>query len=457
MIRRLLLGYLGLTFFVLVALEVPLGIENARTERRNLEAKVEHDATNLASIAQTGVRTRSQAQLGALASIAYRYSKATGGRVLITGRSGIALLDTNPSSGARETFASRPEIASALRGNVAQGVRRSSTLRSKLLYVAVPIAAGGIVDGAVRITYPTSTVDARITRYWLILLAVAAVVLTLAGVAGVRLAAFVTRPLRQLETAAEAVGRGDLEARAAEDDGPPEVRSLAAVFNNTVARLEQLIHSQDEFVADASHQLRTPLTALRLRLENLERSVPDESRPDIEGSLEEIRRLTQLVRGLLVLARLDASVASAEAIDLARVAAERVAVWSPRASDLGLRLTAEAGDGGVALASEEGLHQVLDNLIENALEASPPGGTVTVTVSGTELRVRDQGAGLSREDRDRAFDRFWRARSGPGSGLGLAIARRLVQADGGEIELRTADGKGLEAIVRLRAAAPEVP
>jgi signal transduction histidine kinase len=455
-IRRLLLGYLGLTLFVLVALEVPLGIENGRTERRNLEAKVEHDATNLASIAQTAVRTRSQAQLHAVASIAYRYSKSTGGRVLITGRNGIALVDTNPSSSARETFASRPEIASALRGHVTQGVRHSSTLHANLLYVAVPVAAGGIVDGAVRITYPTSAVEARITRYWLILLAVAAVVLTLAGVAGARLAAGVTRPLRNLERAAEAVGHGDLEARAAEELGPPEVRSLAVVFNDTVARLEQLIHSQDEFVADASHQLRTPLTALRLRLENLERSVPEESRPAIEGSLGEIRRLTQLVHGLLVLARVDASVASPGIIDLARLVSERVTVWSPRAADLDLRLVTDVSHGEAVYASEDGMHQVLDNLIENALEASPPGGTVTVSVSGSELRVRDEGAGLSAEGRARAFDRFWRARSGSGSGLGLAIVRRLVEADGGEVELTAADGKGLVAIVRLRSAVSEV-
>ena len=178
-----------------------------------------------------------------------------------------------------------------MRGQVAQGVRYSSTLHEHLLYVAVPIAAGGVVDGAVRITYPTSAVDARITRYWLILLAIAAVVLALAAVAGTRLATFVIRPLRNLERAAGAVGDGDLAMRAPEHEGPPEVRSLAAVFNETVGRLEQLLRSQNEFVADASHQLRTPLTALRLRLENLERDLTEPGRRDLEGALEEVERL----------------------------------------------------------------------------------------------------------------------------------------------------------------------
>jgi signal transduction histidine kinase len=450
--RRLLLGYLGLTLFVLVVLEVPLGIQNGRTERRALEAKVEHDATNLASIAQAAVRTGSHAQLAAVASIAYRYSTVTGGRVLVVRRNGIAVVDTSPAGAARETFASRPEIAAAVRGQVAQGVRYSSSLHEHLLYVAVPVAAGGVVDGAVRITYPTSAVDARVTRYWLILLAIAAVVLALAAAAGTRLAMFLIRPLRKLERAAGGVGDGDLGMRAPENEGPPEVRSLAAVFNETVARLEQLLRSQSEFVADASHQLRTPLTSLRLRLENLERDLAEPGRRDLEGALEELERLARLVDGLLILARADADAAPADLVDLSALVSERVAAWAARADDLDVRLVAEGSGGGTVRASEDGLRQVLDNLIENALEASPAQSTVTVIATRSELRVRDEGPGLSSEQREHAFDRFWRAGAGAGSGLGLAIVRRLVDADGGEVELLPAAGGGLEAVVRFTHA-----
>ena len=454
MTRRLLLGYVGLTLFVLVVLEVPLGIQNGRTERRNLEAKIEHDATNLASISQTAVQTKANAELRAVGAIAYRYGRDTGARVVILGRTGIALVDTQPTGGARELFASRPEIAAALAGQVAVGVRRSSTLRKNLLYVAVPIAASGVVEGAVRITYPTSAVDARITRYWLILIANGAIVLLIAAVAGTRLAAFVTRPVRGLERAARAVGDGDLEARAPESEGPPEVRSLAVVFNRTVARLEQLIRSQDEFVADASHQLRTPLTALRLRLENLEGDVSEAGRRDIEGSLAEVERLARLVEGLLTLARVDGSPAAGAVVDLGELVADRIAAWSARADDLGVRLVAEASEGGTTAVSKEGLREVLDNVIDNALQAAPPGSAVTVTAVRDELRVRDEGEGLSPAQRERAFDRFWRARSGPGSGLGLAIVKRLVEAEGGRVELRASSGRGLEVVVRLRAANP---
>ena len=449
MTRRLLLGYIGLTVFVLVVLEVPLGIKNARTERNTLEVKLEHDATSLGSIAQTALRTGSKAQLAGVASVAYQYSQTTGGRVLVVGHSGVALIDTRPVGTARETFASRPEIAVALGGRVAHGTRYSSTLHEHLLYVAVPVTGGGVVYGAVRITYPTSTVEARITRYWLILLAIAGIVLLLATVAGTRLAAFAVRPLRELERAARAVGDGDLAARAPQTEGPPEVRSLATVFNETVSRLDLVLRSQNEFIADASHQLRTPLTALRLRLENLEHDLAEPQRSDLEGALAEVERFRTLIQGLLALARADARAAPPADLDLNELAEERVTAWKTRADDLGIDLVVEGARNAPARAGAESVRQVLDNLIENAIEASPAGGTVTVIAHAGELRVRDQGPGLDAEKRRRAFDRFWRGRPGPGSGLGLAIVRRLVEAEGGHVELRPAPGGGLDAVVQL--------
>lgn len=456
MSRRILLGYLGLVIVVLAALEIPLGIQNARTERRDLEAKVERDATALASVAQDALRTPTRSRLRALGAVAYGYDRSTGGRVVVVDRRGIAIVDTRPGGTGAESFTSRPEIAAALHGRVAVGTRHSRTLRRTLLYVAVPAAAGGRVAGGVRITYPTSTVDARIRRYWLTLAAIAAVVLAVAALVGFRLAAFVARPLSQLEDATVAVGSGDLTARAPEDVGPPEVRSLAAVFNETTAKLEQLVRSQEEFVADASHQLRTPLTAIRLRLENLERDVRPDGQKELEGALAEVERLGVLVDGLLALSRASAEVAPAEPIDVEKIVRERVEAWSALAQERGLNLVALTDGAGSARAAPERMRQILDNLIENAFEVSPDGGSVAVVAraspSWAELRVRDEGPGLDAEGRRRAFDRFWRGRSGEGSGLGLAIARRLVEADGGEIELVPAPNGGLEAVVRLRRA-----
>jgi len=446
--RRLLFGYLGLTLFVLLALELPLGLQNQRTQRRDLERKLEHDATVVASVAEDGVQTGSRAQLDAAARFAYGYSSSTGARVVIVDRGGRALVDTSPAVRGVESFASRPEIATALHGKVASGTRYSATLGKRLLYVAVPVASGGAVQGAVRVTFPTSAVDGRIVRYWLILGAIAVVVLAGAGLVGVRLARFVTGPLHGLERAAAAVGSGRLDVRAPEGEGPPEVRSLARVFNETVVKLGHVLGSQSEFVADASHELRTPLTALRLQLEN----------GDTGHALREVERLGDLVEGLLVLARVDATAAAASSVDVAAIVRERTSHWQPLAEERQVAVAVSGADASMlARAAPERFVQVLDNLLANALEAAPGGSTVTVSLhdgptASVELRVRDQGPGMTADERARAFDRFWRGRhGGGGSGLGLAIVRRLVEADGGEVELADAPGRGLDAIVRLRS------
>ncbi|HEU5213131.1 MAG TPA: HAMP domain-containing sensor histidine kinase [Gaiellaceae bacterium] len=451
MSRRFLLGYLGLVAVMLAALEIPLGVQNARTERNLLETRVERDATTLASLAQDALRCGDRPALRRLADVAYGYRTDTGGRVVVVNRAGTAVVDTSPRGTGAESFASRPEIRQALRGRIAAGTRPSRTLGTTLLYVAVPVAPGGRL-GAVRITYPTSTVDNRIQRYWLVLAGIAALALAVAALAAGALAAFVVRPLRRLEAAADAVGQGDLAARAPEDRGPPEVRSLARVFNDTVAQLEQLVRAREEFVADASHQLRTPLTALRLRLENLARDVAPSGHGELTGASAEVDRLASLVDGLLALARAGRPGSARETVDLVALARERVDAWSALAAERTLTLATESDGAAGALASADRLRQVLDNLLENAFEVSPMGGTVTVVVHDAELRVRDEGPGLPPEDRRRAFDRFWRGRTGEGSGLGLAIARRLVEADGGTVELVDASPRGLEAVVRLRRA-----
>jgi signal transduction histidine kinase len=453
--RRLLLGYLGITLFVLVALEVPLGIQNQRTEQRDLTAKVEHDAVAIASLAEDAIRSGAVAQLRPVASRVYGYAGSTGGRVVIVDVRGFARIDTSSRVVGTESFKSRPEIRSALRGIVASGMRYSQTLKGRLLYVAVPIASGGVVHGAVRITYPVSTLDARITRYWLILAVIAAVVLLVAALLGFATARFVTRPLRRLERAAADVGSGKLEVRAPENAGPAEVRSLAAVFNEMVSRLGRLLRSQGEFVADASHELRTPLTALQLRLESLERNVAQPGRADLEAALREVNRLSEMVEGLLALARADAEPSGS--LDVAGVVAERVETWQALAHERGVALTASTDGAAPARAARERVAQIIDNFVANALEVAPTGSTVTVLAEVTgdivEVRVRDEGPGLSAEDRARAFDRFWRGRSdGGGSGLGLAIVRKLADADAATVALEEAPGGGLDAILRLRRA-----
>jgi signal transduction histidine kinase len=448
--RRLLLSYLAVGLLVLAVLEIPLAVSYAHNERQDLAAKVERDAVALATLVEDALEHNTAVPSG-VGAIAADYDADTGGRVLVVDRSGERLVDSAPT-GSRD-FSSRPEITAALAGEVATGTRASATLDTELLYVAVPVASSGVVHGAVRITYPTSAVESQIRRYWSLLAGIAAVVLALTAALAAALARWISRPLDRLERAADAIGAGDLAARA-QPDGPPEVRRLAETFNATAAKLDALVRSQDAFVADASHQLRTPLTALRLRLENLDRDVADPGKPELDGALAEVERLSALVDALLRLARADRAATHPEPTDVDLLVRDRVAAWTPLADEREVALEAHVEPGLAALATPGHVEQVLDNLLANALDVAPTGTAITLTADAADtwavLHVTDQGPGMSPTERERAFDRFWRDRDDQeGFGLGLAIVERLVTADGGEVELREAPHGGVDAVVRL--------
>jgi signal transduction histidine kinase len=455
MTRRLLLSYLSITAFVLLIIELPLGVTFARAERDRLVAAVERDATVLATVVED---TLEAGATSGLDPVAAGYQDRTGGRVVVVDRAGITVADSDPPIPGRRDLSTRPEIAAALRGQHTVGSRSSSTLGSSFLYVAVPVASQGRVYGAVRITYPTSTVETRIRRVWLALAGVAVVVLAVVALVGFALARSTTRPIQALEQATTAVARGQLEARAPTDQGPPEVRRLAAAFNDMAARLGRLLTTERAFVADASHQLRTPLTALRLRLENLEATIPATAADDLRAAAAETGRLARLVDGLLTLARAEATPTRRQVADLAAVVTDRQAAWAPLAAEQDVQLTAPPTPAAPVWAVPGALEQVLDNLLANALRVAPAGSQIQLAIrqagEWVELHVTDQGPGMPTGQRQRAFDRFWRgpASDREGSGLGLAIVRQLLEASGGTAELHPNPDGGLDAVARLQPA-----
>jgi signal transduction histidine kinase len=457
--RRLLLSYVSITIFVLLALEIPLGFAYAQSERRRLVSAVQHDALALSIRAEDAIES---AERPRLLRVVNEYQRDTGGRVVVVDGEGELLADSDPRSRGPRNFSSRPELRAALRGREVSGTRHSDTLDQTLQYFAVPIVHDNAPVGALRVTYPTSFVDARIRRAWFALVAAGAIVLGIVFLVSLRLARQITKPLEGVERAAARLGEGDLTSRAPVPDGPPEIQELAESFNRTAARLEELVSSQQAFVADASHQLRTPLAALRLRLENLEGDLAGAEGPapdEVTGALDEVARLSRLVDGLLELARAERAPAGTEPVEVAPVVAGRVDAWSALAGERDVALEQRIEPELEVRSAPGRLDQVLDNLLANAIEASPPGTSVSVHASyrggRVELAVADAGPGMTEQQRARAFDRFWRptgADRDGGSGLGLAIVRQLVAADGGEVELAESAAGGLEARIRLRPA-----
>lgn len=466
--RRLLASYLLLALALLVALEVPLAIGYARGERRDLTTRVERDAVSLASLVDAALDGATGAarieRLERAGRTAADYSRRSGARVAVVDAGGALVIDTAEApvvveGDAARAFDNRPEIADALGGEVATGARPSRSLGYDLLYVAVPVASDGEVHGAVRITYPLQEVDEHVHRYWLSLVAVGLLALVAALAVALLFSRWALRPLQRLLDTARAIRSGDLDARVGDAAGPRELVEVNGEFDRMVDAVRDTLDAQSQFVADASHQLRTPMTGLRLSLEAALEDAPSAERPPLEAALVELDRLGGIVDGLLVLARPSEDVPRT-VVDAAAVARDRADAWSGLAAERDVGIDVAAAGPAWCEAVPGALEQVVDNLVDNALGVAPAGSRITIDARAggvgefVELRVADEGPGMATDELAHAFDRFWQGRASTGSsGLGLAIVRRLVEASGGTVRLEQArgDGRGIVAIVVLAA------
>ncbi|MDF5755847.1 HAMP domain-containing sensor histidine kinase [Spongiactinospora sp. TRM90649] len=325
-------------------------------------------------------------------------------------------------------------------------------------YVVVePVIRDNRVLGAAVTVSPTGAARGEVARRLFYvgaggLLALLAVVL---GVA-VPLVRWVLRPVHELDEAAHSVGSGRPVGPVSDRTGPPELRRLAASFNAMADGLASAARAQREFVADASHQLRNPLTALRLRLENAESCTRDPlGREELRFAVEETDRLGDTVDGLLRLARAEALDARPEPVDVSVAVQQRVRAWTAAYEAEATPLSADVPPGVTASCLPGLLDHALNALLDNALKF---GGGEPVEVSvrrdggAAEIVVRDGGEGLPGAELGRAGDRFWRSprhQNTAGTGLGLAVTHRLVEGSGGSMELTAARPRGLRVLIRL--------
>lgn len=313
----------------------------------------------------------------------------------------------------------------------------------------------GTAIGTLVLERPTGPLNQNIANLWFYLVGLSGAAMAAAVLIAAYFARWVGRPLARLDTAARKIADGDLTVRAKTGYGPPELRRMAATFNMMAGRLEALVHGHRAMLADASHQLRTPLTALRLRLDLLAADSAPAAAAELAGAQEEIARLSRLVDGLLATARAEAVTDQLEQIDVMEAVSERVAAWQPVADGNGVKLLAEAPPSPAPLVALGAGHldQILDNLLDNAIDAiGGEGGIVRVSVArtetGTRLTVADDGPGMTPQERSRAFLRYTTG-SQNGTGLGLAIVHRLVTANGGTIKLADTPGGGLTVEVEF--------
>lgn len=350
----------------------------------------------------------------------------------------------------RDPLVSRPIMQRALGGqavltpvelNGAQGLGLSVDAYGQYVFV---------------VAVPISDIENALAALRRTLLIVGLVALGTTALVGYRLATIALRPVDLMTKRAQLIGRDHLKARLAEPETDDELSRLAHVLNEMLDRLYQIIESHQTFAADASHELRSPLTSLRSRLEVALRRTrsAEEYRQAIADCLSEVECLTRLAEDLLELARSDAQRLTLDLseFELQPLVAAEIVRLQPEAAQRRVMLLSEISSSLTIIADEARLRRVINNFLSNAIHYSKPdGGEVKVTAgngsSDVWIEIEDDGIGLNAEQQQRVFERFWRAdkaraiRTG-GAGLGLAICHEIVRAHGGQIKVSSHPGRG---------------
>ncbi|MEQ3553993.1 ATP-binding protein [Pseudonocardia nematodicida] len=467
---RLLLVVLVLVGLLAVGLGVPLALTDSQ---RGQEELFTDRLTDTISFAASSQRPLLEAPSGRAATTVFadeivRYDEVYGVSVLIFDRTGSLIVASRPSDrlpALSDDATDRLEVA--LAGRRSQTYPLLMPWDSTALVLAEPVLVDGEVVGAAMTVSPTDALRAGQIRTWSVVAGAAVVALLAGTLVALPLTAWILRPVRRLDEAMDRVGTsvlaGGPAGPATRRSGPPELRRLSESFDRMTGTVREVLVAQRAFVADASHQLRNPLTALRLRLSNLDGRLDVGATDDHLAAMEEAERLSRVLDGLLALARAERAAESGPdgtgATELDDVVADRVENWRPLAEHTGVELRAGGPRGLRARIDPAGLETVLDAVLDNALKYTPDGGRVRVATLRLADRVGvsvvDGGPGMDAHDRARATDRFWRApgqTNVEGSGLGLAIAARTAAGAGGTLALDDAPGGGLRVTLWLDPA-----
>ena len=440
MARRIVLAVLALVVAVLGVVAVPLGLVTASQDTHDFRDEAAASATTLGNTAEEWLDDGNH---GPALDRTVRQLADAGDQVRVVDTAGLTVAST-----AVPPSAPRVQLSRAM----ATGKMAAYPVDDYYVVVA-PVRSdrGSGSVGAVVLARPTARLHGRIATLWGIIAVIASAGLVAAALVAIGLAKWVSRPLSELERAAQALGDGELSTRSPDGSGPREVRQLAANFNLMAARLEALVRGHQATMADVSHQLRTPLAALRLRLDLLAQDSDATAAAELAGAQDEIARLSRLVNGLLAVARAENAGTQHVAVPVAELIGTRGSAWRPAAAERDVTLHTDL-EPVTTRMGEGQLEQILDNLIANALDALPPGGSIRITATAAGDRARiavaDNGPGMSRQQQELAFRRFATSNGG-GTGLGLAIVDRLAVASGGKASLSDTPGGGLTVTIEL--------
>ncbi|MFI9201689.1 ATP-binding protein [Streptomyces sp. NPDC053048] len=449
---------------VLLALGFPLAAGMAAVQQQDVVVDRIDDTARFAALAQYVAAEPSQPsrrpgddaeRLALLRSELERYEELYDIWV------GVFHRDGTPMAVAPAQWALPPEgearraFQEALAGRRSRDPGQIWPWRQGRLTVASPVIRDGDVVAVVVTHSPTGQLRSRILHDWLVLAAGETAAMLLAVAAAFRLTGWVLKPVRTLDAAAHGIATGRMNSRVAADSGPPELRRLARSFNEMADNVEDVLEQQRAFVADASHQLRNPLSALLLRIDLVALDLP-EGHEEILSVRAEGKRLARVLDDLLDLALAEHAASDPQLTDIAEIVTDRVGAWSPVADRERVALAYSGPAAVTGWADPIALSSALDAVVDNALKFTPAHARVDVGVEVVGERVHititDGGPGLTEEELTRIGDRFWRSgrhQNVSGSGLGLSISRALLAAGGATLSYEPNEPQGLRATIAV--------
>ncbi|MFW0860591.1 MAG: ATP-binding protein [Dethiobacter sp.] len=406
-----------------------------------------------------------------LSNVAEEYGRQYRIRVIITDHRQRVQGDSLRVGGLVGTTLERTEIAAALAGEQGRSIQYSYQSRQWVMQVAVPIIFDDSIIGVVFIASSLSDVYAVLDNVRDFLFLATGLSLLFAGLLGVYFAHHITVPIESLTAATEQIARGDLTQRVSVRS-KDEIGRLAGQFNHMAERLQEMTRQLREFVSNASHEMRTPLTSLNILVKSLrEYPLEAEEREEFLADIDqEVERLIHLVESLLDLTRLDrlGTDDTMSMTDIVPTVRNTLEILKKRADEKRIALEYSLPDATEPVfAALHQVKQVVFNLVDNAIKYTPEGGHVQVVLfqeaERLSLSITDSGIGIPPEHREKIFERFYRvdkarSREQGGTGLGLAIVKEIVTRHGGEILVEdNENGLGTTFIVTWPSAVELLP
>jgi two-component system phosphate regulon sensor histidine kinase PhoR len=416
------------------------------------------------------------ANIAALKRLAEKLGQPGEQRVTLILPNGTVAGDSNENPTRMDNHADRPEVKEAFAGKTGSSVRYSQTVKANLMYVALPINQSGQLLGVVRLSIPLTVVDETLKEMlWKIILAGLLIALAATPVS-LYISRRISRPLSDMKDNAERFASGQLDSRI-RVEGPDDVIRLAEALNVMAAQLDDRIHRlrrleniRRDFVANVSHELKTPITSIKGFVETLLGGALDSSE-DSKRFLgivaSQADRLNAIIDDLLSLSQLEQDSGGAEIVieesGLKPVLEMAIQMCVPKASEKKIRVELHCTESVTARINPQLFEQAVVNLVDNAIKYSPPSTQVRIDVladeKGVTVAVTDEGRGIEKEHFPRLFERFYRvdkdrSREMGGTGLGLAIVKHIAQVHSGSVSVDSSVGKGSTFRIHLPAKKP---